>query len=151
MWPNEDSWLHSPDSSWCPGTSSIHLCRWWGRYEKNYNSTASKHTERGKTAYNSLFISVLVNVAFVLILYISQKSEYIYIYIYIYVVCVCVCVCVCVWLVSSLSFNHVWLDNKDTLCLYNFIKFLFSFQVSILVLGWNWKMNIQKLFRLDLS
>ena len=47
------------------------------------------------------------------------KVIYIYIYIYMYV-------CVCVWLGSSLSFKHVWLNDKDTFCLYNFIKILIS-------------------------
>ena len=65
----------------------------------------------------------------------------IYIYIYIYVcvcvcvfVCVCVCVCVC-----------VWLNNKATFCLYNFIKILSSFLISVLVSGWNWWMNLPKI------
>ena len=31
--------------------------------------------------------------------------------------------CVCVWLGSSLSFKRIWLNNRDTFCLYNFIKF----------------------------
>ena len=38
--------------------------------------------------------------------------------------CVCVCVCVCVYLANSLLFKHAWLNNKDTSCLYNFIKVL---------------------------
>ena len=36
-------------------------------------------------------------------------------------------VCVCVWLDSSLSFKHVWLNDKGTFCPYNFIKILSSF------------------------
>ena len=36
--------------------------------------------------------------------------------------------CVCVWLGSSHLFKHVWLNNKDTFCLYNFIKILSSFK-----------------------
>ena len=45
--------------------------------------------------------------------------------------CVCVCVCVCVSLGSSLSFKHVWLNNKDTFCLDNFIKILSSFSMCL--------------------
>ena len=72
-------------------------------------------------------------------------SLFIYIYIYIYMsVFVCVCVCVCVWLGSSLSFKHVWLSNIATLSLYNF-KILSSFLISVLVSGWNWRMNLPKL------
>ena len=33
----------------------------------------------------------------------------------------------------------------DTFCLYNFIKILSSFLISILVSGWNWWMNLPKL------
>ena len=66
--------------------------------------------------------------------------SYIYIYIYIYM-CVCVCVCVCV----CLSFKHVWLNNKDTFLSINFIKIVSSFLISVLVLGWNWEMNLSKL------
>ena len=62
---------------------------------------------------------------------------YIYIYIYIYV-------CVCV-LDSSLSFKHVWLNNKDTFRLYNLIKILSSFLMCVLVSGWNWRMNLPKM------
>ena len=50
-------------------------------------------------------------------------NKYIYIYIYIY----------------------VWLNNKSTFCLYYFIKILLSFLTSVLVLGWNWWMNLPKL------
>ena len=57
------------------------------------------------------FISILLKFAFV--------HTHIYIY-------VCVCVCVCV---------HIWLNNKDTFCLYNFIKILSSFQINVLVSG----------------
>ena len=45
----------------------------------------------------------------------------------------CVYVCVCVKLGCSLSFKHVSLDNKDIFCLYNFIKILLSFPISVLV------------------
>ena len=61
--------------------------------------------------------------------------SYIYIYIYIYV-CVCVCVCVVVHL-STFDLN-----NKDTFCLYNLNKILSSFLISVLVSGWNWRMNL---------
>ena len=44
----------------------------------------------------------------------KNMLHYIYIYIYIY----------------------VWLNNKYTLCLYNFIKILSSFLISVLVSGW---------------
>ena len=50
---------------------------------------------------------------------------YIYIYIYIYM--------------------NVWLNNKDTFWLYDFIKILSSFLISVLVSGWNWSMNLPKL------
>ena len=58
----------------------------------------------------------------------------------------CVCVCVCVWCVlgSSLSLKPVWLNNKDTFCLYHFIKILSSFLINVLVSGWNWWMNLPK-------
>ena len=46
---------------------------------------------------------------------------------------------------SSLSFKHIRLNNNDTFRLYNFIKILSSFLVSVLVLGWNWWMILQKL------
>ena len=67
-------------------------------------------------------------------------------------VCVCICVCVCVLLLllllgSSLSFMHVWLNNKDIFCVYNFIKILWSFLISVLVSGVNWWMNLPKLSR----
>ena len=64
----------------------------------------------------------------------------IYIYIYIYV-----CVCVCVWMGSSVSFKHLLLNDKNTFCLYDFIKILSSFLISDLVSGWNWRMNLAKL------
>ena len=91
--------------------------------------------------------------------YYPRISQYIYIYIYINIyiyirvcvrvwVCVLVskCVCMCVWLGSSLSCKHVWLNNKDTFCLYSF-KSLSSFLISVLVLGWNWWINLSKLSR----
>ena len=40
----------------------------------------------------------------------------------------CVCVYVCVYI-----YIYVWLNNKDTFCLYNFIKILSSFLISVLV------------------
>ena len=46
---------------------------------------------------------------------------------------------------SSLSFEHVWLNNKDTFCQYNFIKVCLCFLISVLVTGWNWWMNLPKL------
>ena len=55
---------------------------------------------------------------------------YLYIYIYIYV-----CVCVYVWLGSCLSFKHVWLNDKNTFCLYNFIRILLSFLIRVLSSG----------------
>ena len=60
--------------------------------------------------------------------------------------CVCVCVCVHVYLGSSHSFKHVSLYSKDMHCLYNLIKFLLSFLISVLVSGWNGWMNLPKLF-----
>ena len=39
-------------------------------------------------------------------------------------------------------FKHVSLNSKDTFCLYNLIKILSSFLISILVLGSNWGMNL---------
>ena len=73
--------------------------------------------------------------------YLTRKTKaYKYIYI-------CVCVCVCVWLDSSLSFKHVWLNNKDTLCLYDLIKTLSSFLRSVLLSGWNWWMTLPRLSR----
>ena len=44
--------------------------------------------------------------------------------------------------------NHVWLNNKDTNCLYNLIKSLSSFLVKdVLFPDWNWWMNLPKLSR----
>ena len=51
---------------------------------------------------------------------IYMYNIYIYIYMYDIYMCVCVCVCVCV---SAC----VWLNNKDTFCLYNVIKILSMF------------------------
>ena len=53
-----------------------------------------------------------------------------------------------IYVVSSLSFKHVWLGNKDTFCLYNFIKIFSSFLISVLVSGWNWWMNLPIFFYL---
>ena len=66
---------------------------------------------------------------------IHHFTTYIYIYIYIYM---CVCVCVCVELGSNCSFKHVSLNDKDKFCLYNLLKILSSFLISILVSDWNW-------------
>ena len=57
----------------------------------------------------------------------------------------CVCVCVCVWLSSSHSFKHISLNCKDKFCLYNSIKILLKFMISVLVSGRNWWMNLPKL------
>ena len=43
--------------------------------------------------------------------------------------------------------THVWLNNKDTFCLYNFSRILPSFLKSVLVLGWSWWINLPKLSR----
>ena len=59
-------------------------------------------------------------------------------------VCVCVCVCLCVLLGSSRSFKHGSFNSKDAFCLYNLIKILSSFRISVLVSGWNWWMNLPK-------
>ena len=40
-----------------------------------------------------------------------------------------------------------WLNNKDTFCLYNFIRILSNFLMRVLVLGWSWLMNLLKLSR----
>ena len=40
---------------------------------------------------------------------------------------------------------HIQLNNKDTFYPYNFIRIFSSFQISALVLGWNWWMNLPKL------
>ena len=45
--------------------------------------------------------------------------------------CVCVCVYKCV-LGDSLSFKHVWLNNKDTFYQYNFILRPFRFSYKCL-------------------
>ena len=46
----------------------------------------------------------------------------------------CVRVCVC-----------VSLNSKDKFCLYDLIKILSSFLISVLVSGWIWWMNLPKL------
>ena len=77
----------------------------------------------------SLFIYIYI--------YIYIYNVYIYIYIYIYIYTY---LCVCVGgLSSSRSFKHVSLNNKGKFCLYNLFMILTSFQLSILVSGWNWK------------
>ena len=48
-----------------------------------------------------------------------HTHTYIYIYIYVY------------------TYMHVSLNSKDTFCLYNLIKILLSFFISVLVSGWN--------------
>ena len=63
----------------------------------------------------------------------SSRIWSIYIYIY-------MCVCVCVY-------EHVWLNNKDTFCLYNFIRILSSFLASVLGFSWSRLMNLPKLSR----
>ena len=40
-------------------------------------------------------------------------------------------------------YKHVWLYNKNRFYQYNIIKIFSSFQVSVLVLGWNWTRNLQ--------
>ena len=76
------------------------------------------------------------------------RDIYIYIYVCVCVcVCVCACVCVCVWFGSNLSFKHVWLDNKDTFCLYILIKIISNILISVLVSDWNWWMNLPKSLR----
>ena len=47
------------------------------------------------------------------------------------------CVRVYMWLGSSPSFNHVWLNNKDTFGQYDFIRILSSFLISVLDLGFS--------------
>ena len=63
----------------------------------------------------------------------------IYIYIYIYK-----CACVCL-VGQQFSSKHVWLNNIDTFCLYNFTKIFSSFLISVLVSRWNWWTNLPKL------
>ena len=46
---------------------------------------------------------------------------------------VCPRVCVCLNIYNSFIFKQVWLNNKDTFYLYNFIKILSSFLISVLV------------------
>ena len=48
----------------------------------------------------------------------------------------------CVQLGSSLSFKHVGINNNDPFCLYNVIKILSDFLISVLVSGWNSRMNL---------
>ena len=97
------------------------------------------------------FLYPLFNLFFIILSDLPKLSTFplsislslsLYIYIYIYI---CVCVCVCVWLSSSRSFNHVSLNCKDTFCLYNLIKILSSFLISVSVSGWNWWMDLPKL------
>ena len=47
---------------------------------------------------------------------------------------------------SSYSFKHVSLNSKEKFFLYNSIKILLSFLIRVLVSGWNWWMNLPKLF-----
>ena len=44
---------------------------------------------------------------------------------------------------------YAWLNYKDTFCLYNTIKILSSFLISVLVPGWNWWMNFPKFLKKD--
>ena len=50
----------------------------------------------------------------------------------------CVCVCVCLF---------ICLNNKDAFFLYNFIKILSSYLMSIFFSGWNRGMNLPKASR----
>ena len=58
---------------------------------------------------------------------------YVGVFMYTYDICLYIYVCVCVYLGSSLSFQHVWLNNKDKFCQHNFIKILSSFLISVLL------------------
>ena len=58
----------------------------------------------------------------------SYWIHHVYIYIYTYI------------------YKHVWLNNKDNFCRYNFIRILSSFLTSALVLGYYWLKNLLKLF-----
>ena len=40
---------------------------------------------------------------------------------------------------------YVSLNNKDIFCLYNLIKILSNFLISVLVSGWNYWMNLPKI------
>ena len=75
----------------------------------------------------------------------THTHTHIYIYIYTYL---------CVWCSWAAVF-HLTMFNKiiDTFCLYNLIKILSSFLISVLVSGWYWWMNLSKLPRtlLELS
>ena len=43
------------------------------------------------------------------------------------------------------------LNSKDKFYLYNLIKILLSFLIRVLVSGWNWGINLPKLYRQNLS
>ena len=70
------------------------------------------------------FIKILLS----FLVSVTHTHTHTHTYIYIYIICVCVCVCV--WLSSRRSFKHVWLNNKDTFCLYNFIKIPSGFLID---------------------
>ena len=53
-------------------------------------------------------------------------------------VCMYECMCMCLLLSNSPSFEHVWLNNKVTFCLNNFLRIISSFLTNDLVLGWSW-------------
>ena len=93
------------------------------------------YTYRSNPPFTSNFVSATSYICFGHELGINLKYTYCYIYIYIYA---------CVKLGCSLSFKQVWLNNKDSFCLYNFITIISSFLISVLVSGWNWWMSFGK-------
>ena len=98
----------------------MHLCdsSWMWRCQSALNSFSIVASVCNSFCVFHLFLSSLILWSYAqMISEFILWSTYIYIYIYIYV---CVCVCVCVWLGRILSFKHVWLNNKDTFCLYKF-------------------------------
>ena len=82
--------------------------------------------------YIYIWICVCVRVCVCIYSYIYVCiCVYVYVYMcaYIYIyVCVCVCVLIYIYI-----YIYIWLNNKDTFCLYNFIKILSSFLISVLV------------------
>ena len=122
-------------------SSTIFYCLW---YDLTWDGTLVSWTFGEHSTH-------LANLGFIIgvkCFHFAYIFIYIYIYIYIYV-CVCVCVyvcvyvkcfscayiCVCVCVCVCVVKQHVWLNNKDTFCLYGFIKILSSFLISVLVSG----------------
>ena len=101
-----------------------------------------------KVCLSSLLIITPLELHSVLVGKLMPNPVYIYIY-YIYIhthTHTHIYICIYIYIYIHIWFKHVWWNNEDTFCLYNF-KILSSFLISALASGWNWWMNLPKLSR----